>query len=99
MKKRQLIIYLLIAAVLAGLIYLQVHSWRRFDWPLFFQQTKDMHWGMVAFALGLIYLDYFLRALRWKLLLSPVKKVSVASLTPPQFIGFTALALLGRPGE
>jgi uncharacterized protein (TIRG00374 family) len=54
---------------------------------------------MVALSVGLIYLDYYLRAVRWAIFLRPVKKVSAASLTAAQFIGFTGLALLGRPGE
>jgi hypothetical protein len=48
----------------------------------------------------LIYLSYFLRALRWKIFLRPVRKeASTLGLIPPTLIGFTGLALLGRPGE
>jgi hypothetical protein len=36
---------------------------------------------------------------RWKLFLSPTCKTTVSRLIPSQFIGFTGLALLGRPGE
>src|SRR3954464_14417327 len=99
MKKRQTLIYFVIALVLVALIYLQVRTWRHFDWGVFFAQTRQANWAMVALSIGLIYLDYYLRAVRWAIFLRPVKKVSAASLTASQFIGFTGLALLGRPGE
>jgi len=99
MKKRRALIYLLIAVVLIALIYLQVRSWQHFDWGVFFAKTRQADWAMVALAVALIYFDYYLRAVRWSIFLRPVKKVSAASLTPAQFIGFTGLALLGRPGE
>jgi uncharacterized protein (TIRG00374 family) len=99
MKKRQVLIYLLIALVLTALIYLQVRTWRHFDWGVFFAKTREADWAMVAISVGLIYIDYYLRAVRWAIFLRPVKRVSAASLTPAQFIGFTGLALLGRPGE
>src|SRR5438270_2720498 len=99
MKKRQAFIYLLIAAVLVALTYLQVRTWRHFDWGVFISKTRQADWAMVALSVVLIYIDYYLRAVRWALFLRPVKKVSAASLTAAQFIGFTGLALLGRPGE
>jgi uncharacterized protein (TIRG00374 family) len=99
MKKRQSLVYLLIALVLIALIYLQVRTWRHFDWGVFFAKTRQADWWMVALSIGLIYIDYYLRAVRWAIFLRPVKKVSAASLTAAQFIGFTGLALLGRPGE
>jgi uncharacterized protein (TIRG00374 family) len=47
-----------------------------------------------------IYIAYFLRAVRWKIFLSPVRKeASILGLIPPTMIGFTGLAVLGRAGE
>jgi uncharacterized protein (TIRG00374 family) len=52
------------------------------------------------YAVGLIYLSYLLRALRWKIFLRPVRKdASLTGIIPATVIGFTGLALLGRPGE
>jgi uncharacterized protein (TIRG00374 family) len=99
MKKRQALIYTLIALVLLALVYLQVRTWRHFDWKVFFSQTRQANWMMVALSVALIYFDYYLRAVRWAIFLRPVKKVSAIDLTPSQLIGFTGLALLGRPGE
>jgi len=99
MKKRQTFLYLLLAVVLLALVYLQVRTWRHFDWAVFIAKTRQANWLMVALSVALIYFDYYLRAVRWAIFLRPVKKVTAMSLTPSQFIGFTGLALLGRPGE
>ena len=37
--------------------------------------------------------------MRWRIFLKPVRKTTTARLLAPQFIGFSALALLGRAGE
>jgi glycosyltransferase 2 family protein len=99
MKKRQTLVSIVIALLLVALIYLQVRTWRHFDWAVFISKTRQADWAMVALSVVLIYIDYYLRAIRWAIFLRPVKKVSAASLTAAQFIGFTGLALLGRPGE
>src|SRR5215471_13237915 len=99
MKKRQLLILILVAVVLAFLVYLQVQHWRKFDWEEFADQTEDVQWGKVAVGVLLIYLADALRAVRWAILLKPVRKVRARDLVGTQFIGFTGLALLGRFGE
>ena len=40
-----------------------------------------------------------LRAVRWRIFLKPVRKTTTMRLLAPQFVGFAALALLGRAGE
>jgi uncharacterized protein (TIRG00374 family) len=54
---------------------------------------------MLVIAIVLIYLADVIRALRWKIFLKPVCNTRFRDLVAPQFIGFTGLALLGRPGE
>jgi len=85
--------------VLAALAWLQFRSWKDFDWQVFLSQTREVNPLRVAAATAIIYFVYFLRALRWKIFLRPVRKTSTLSLTPAMMIGFTGLALLGRPGE
>ena len=98
MNKKQILTTTLVLAILALLVYFQVQHWRRFDWERFrsASHVDPLH---IAAAIGLIYLTYVLRALRWKVFLEPVCKASTWKLVPPTFIGFTGLALLGRPGE
>ncbi len=99
MNKKRIISLLLLAGVLGVLVYLQVRAWRKFDWTKFAEQTGRIRWEFVVVAILLIYLTYFLRAVRWKIFLRPVCNARLSSLLPTQYIGFTGLALLGRPGE
>jgi glycosyltransferase 2 family protein len=100
MKTQRILVYVVVAAILAALIYLQFRTWKNFDWPTFWGQWKQLNPRHILAAIGLIYLSYFLRALRWKIFLRPVRsEVSAIGLIPATLIGFTGLALLGRPGE
>jgi len=92
--------YAVVTAILAALIYMQFRTWKDFDWSTFWDQSKQVSPLHILDAIALIYVSYFLRALRWKIFLRPVRKeVSAIELVPPTLIGFTGLALLGRPGE
>ena len=100
MSKKRILAYTVVTAILAALIYMQFRTWKDFDWPTFWGQWKQISPRHIFQAIVLIYLSYFLRALRWKIFLRPVRKeVSTIGLIPPTLIGFTGLALLGRPGE
>jgi len=98
MSTKRILTTAAVVAVLGVLIYFQVQHWRSFDWARF-RNASRVHPLHVAAAIALIYITYVLRALRWKILLEPVCKTRTASLIAPTFIGFTGLALLGRPGE
>jgi uncharacterized protein (TIRG00374 family) len=99
MNKKRALVTIVVITVLVGLGYLQFRTWRSFNWQVFFEQTRQANLLRIAFAIAIIYLTYFLRALRWHVMLRPVKNVPWARLISAQFIGFTGLALLGRPGE
>ncbi|HEY6305269.1 MAG TPA: lysylphosphatidylglycerol synthase transmembrane domain-containing protein [Candidatus Angelobacter sp.] len=99
MNKKRVVITTLVVLALAALVYLQVKSWRKFDWQTFKEQTEDVNLVYVGLGVIVIYFDYYLRALRWKILLRPARKTTTLRLLPPTVIGFTGLALLGRPGE
>lgn len=99
MSKKKLLISALVLIVLGALVYLQIRTWRKFDWDKFWGVTKDASVVYLLAGTGLIYVDYFLRALRWKILLRPVCHAKASHLVAPTMIGFTGLALLGRPGE
>jgi len=98
MKNKQYVVYSVVVLVLAALVYLQFRTWQNFDWALLFQ--FDINWWHIFHGVALIYFAYVLRAVRWKIFLRPVRKeASILGLIPPTVIGFTGLALLGRPGE
>jgi hypothetical protein len=100
MDKKRYFAYALVAAILAALIYMQFRTWKGFDWATFWDQSRQVSSLNILNAILLIYLSYFLRALRWKIFLRPVhREISAVALIRPTLIGFTGLALLGRPGE
>ncbi|MFB3917700.1 MAG: lysylphosphatidylglycerol synthase transmembrane domain-containing protein [Terriglobales bacterium] len=99
MKKRHIFVTAAVVAILAGLILLQIRTWRQFDWDKFATYTSDLNWWRIVSAVVLVYITYAMRALRWKIFLRPVCRARMRSLLPTQYIGFTGLALLGRPGE
>src|SRR5438445_6031952 len=86
--------------VLAILVYLQFRHWKAFDWTTFWIETHQVNPRHIVHAIVLIYVGYLIRAIRWKIFLRPVRpQATVMQLIPPTLIGFTGLALLGRPGE
>jgi uncharacterized protein (TIRG00374 family) len=100
MNKHRMLVYALVAAVLAFLIYLQFREWRTFDWGKFIENSRGVTWRHVIHGVVLIYVAYILRAVRWKIFLRPVRKnTSIVSMVSPTLVGFTGLAVLGRPGE
>jgi glycosyltransferase 2 family protein len=100
MDRRRAAITGLALAILAGLVYSQLRMWKNFDWDLFLTQTRSVSAFHILHGIALIYLAYVLRAVRWKIFLRPIRpQASVVGLVAPTVIGFTGLALLGRPGE
>ncbi len=99
MNKKRALISAIVVAVLCLLIYLQVRTWRKFDWAAFWSETHHIRWVDILAGVGLTYLTCYLRAVRWRIFMKPMRKTTAAALVGPQFVGFTALALLGRAGE
>jgi uncharacterized protein (TIRG00374 family) len=98
MNKKKYAAFAVVLVVLAVLVYLQFRTWRNFDWAKLFQY--GLNWHHILHGVLYIYFAYFLRAVRWKVFLRPVRKeASILGLVPPTLIGFAGLALLGRPGE
>jgi len=98
MSTKRILTTAAVVVILGLLIYFQVQHWRSFDWGRFRAASRVEPLHVIA-AIALIYVTYVLRALRWKIFLEPVCKTRTSRLVGPTFIGFTGLALLGRPGE
>jgi uncharacterized protein (TIRG00374 family) len=97
--KKQKIAVAVVALVLLALIYAQFRTWQSFDWGQFWEQTRRVNPLLIAVAVACTYCSYLLRAVRWKVFLRPVQQARARDLVSPTIIGFTGLALLGRPGE
>ena len=73
MNKKKFWVSALVLSILAVLIYFQVRTWQKFDWEKFWRETRHTNLGYILGGVALIYVDYYLRAVRWKILLRPVK--------------------------
>ncbi|HLY17605.1 MAG TPA: lysylphosphatidylglycerol synthase transmembrane domain-containing protein [Bryobacteraceae bacterium] len=73
---------------------------RGFDWRAFGATLLGLHWWWLAAASAAVMAGYFGRALRWRVLMRPVKpEPGLWSLFSATVIGFAAITVLGRPGE
>jgi uncharacterized protein (TIRG00374 family) len=79
---------------------LLIRGLRGFDWAKFFASFKNVDWRWLAVSVALLLLTYFGRALRWAVMLRPIRpKPGLWNITSATVIGFTSIVLLGRPGE
>jgi len=86
--------------VLAAVILLfALRSRIPFDWSTLGLQLRSISPLQVLLALLLTHLGLWLRAWRWAVLLSPVRKSTTTELLPAQAIGFTVVALFGRVAD
>jgi uncharacterized protein (TIRG00374 family) len=100
MEKKRLYIYGLFLLIFIVLVYFQFRTWRNFDWATFWSQTHDINKRHLLHGIAYVYIAYVMRAIRWKIFLRPVRpKASALKMVAPTLIGFTGLAVLGRPGE
>ncbi len=103
MKKKSWILYLVVGLALVALILYARHK-IHFNWGVFVQQLKFVDWPMIAVGVACILFGYVVRAVRWVLFLKPVQKIPFASrpwfdVLGAQIIGYTGVALLGRPAD
>ncbi|HUK43407.1 MAG TPA: lysylphosphatidylglycerol synthase transmembrane domain-containing protein [Candidatus Bathyarchaeia archaeon] len=99
MNKKRILVFGVVLVLLCLLIYLQVRTWKNFDWAVFWSRTEHVNWLYVFFGVAFTYLAYVLRAVRWRIFLKPVRQTTTTRLLAPQFVGFACLAMLGRAGE
>lgn len=75
-------------------------SRQAFDWQLAAHTFAQLQWSWLVLSLVPLFGTYYWRALRWGVMIRPVKpRSSLANLLPATLIGFTAITLFGRPGE
>ena len=95
MKKQSWIMYLVGAILLGALVWL-VHTRVHFQWSVFRDEVQHVDWRRIISAVAMIIFCYWLRAVRWAVLIRQQKKASGFSLLGSQVIGFAAVALFGR---
>jgi glycosyltransferase 2 family protein len=89
-----------LAAVLVVWFLYHESEARSFDWRLAAFTFTHVRVSWMVLAVGFAYSTYWGRALRWAVFLKPLKpKPSMGNLFSATLVGFTAITLLGRPGE
>ena len=79
-----------------------LYRWRStgFDWKAFSATFTGVDWGWLALSLPLILLAYAGRALRWVVMIRPLRpNPSFWNVFVATAIGFTAIVFFGRAGE
>ncbi|HWQ54868.1 MAG TPA: lysylphosphatidylglycerol synthase transmembrane domain-containing protein [Bryobacteraceae bacterium] len=92
-------------ALVAALAAMVLLAWwglrsRGFNWKVFWSTFRALDRSWLAAAIVFALATYIGRALRWAVLMRPVKpNPSILALTSATAIGFAAITVLGRPGE
>ena len=94
---RKSFLFLCLAAICIYLLY-KLSAWG-FDWSLFLSSLKNVQPGWLAASIFATMLTYVARSIRWQVLLNPLKSVRMGSLITTNLLGFSAIYLIGRPGE
>lgn len=74
-------------------------EWQNFSWQRVWLSLKDANPAYLLCAVAVTYVTYFVRAYRWRFFLDPIKRASLWNLFVGQILGFSAVYLIGRPGE
>ncbi len=72
---------------------------RNLDWQQVSASLRKANLLYLLLASSIICLGYFLRAVRWQVLLGPITPSSLRELFATTTVGFTAIFLIGRAGE
>lgn len=93
---------LVVLACFVVILGLAIWRWRdsHFDWVRFFATVTSVNWYWLSLSVFFILLSYIGRVLRWEVMLRPLRPhSSFWNLCSATVIGFTAVVILGRPGE
>lgn len=81
-------------------LFFMVLLFRKIDFHQLAAAFREMHYGWILPAVALTFASYFLRAVRWRYLLLPLKSTSLRNLTSSTLIGYMANNILpARLGE
>lgn len=72
---------------------------RNLDWTVVRESLRQANPYYLGSATLIICLGYFLRAVRWQVLLAPITDSSLKELFATTTVGFSAIFLIGRAGE
>ena len=94
---RKLLVTLCLIAIIAIVAY-ESRGWK-FDWRLFLASFRNVQTGWLIASVVATFATYVSRAIRWQVLLEPLKKLHFQALMSATLVGFSAIYIVGRAGE
>lgn len=94
-QRKTVLLTFLIAVALAAFLWM-VRGRIHFDWHALGRQLRSVSVSYVLAGVAVVYASYWLRSMRWAVLVGPTRKTSASELLASQFIGFTVTVLFGR---
>lgn len=99
-KWARMLLFIGLGVILLAALLLYRLRGTPFQWELFLTTFYRVNWIWLSASIFLMLLTYVGRAMRWEVMLRPLgRKLSLRKLIYDTAIGFTAVVLLGRPGE
>src|SRR6266581_4534961 len=94
---RKLLFLLILTVIVIGGLY-RAFGWD-FNWSLFVSSLWNIQPWWLTLSIAATLLTYVVRAVRWQVLLNPLKSIPMGPLISTNVLGFSAIFLLGRAGE
>src|SRR2546430_16702477 len=94
---RKLLLILALIVIVSIVAYRYIGG--EFDWRLFFSSFRDVQIGWLAASIVATFGTYLIRAIRWQVLLEPLKAIDIRTLMTATLVGFAAIYVIGRAGE
>jgi uncharacterized protein (TIRG00374 family) len=92
------LLFLLILTVISIVGLYRAFGWD-FDWSLFVSSLWNIQPWWLTLSIVATLLTYVVRAVRWQVLLNPLKSIPMGPLISTNVLGFSAIYLVGRAGE
>jgi len=94
--------WLAIGAVVIALIFYNLSrspEWSNFRWDRLWRSMVGARIDYLLLSVLLVFGSFAVRAMRWRFFMAPIKAASLWVLFVGQILGFSAIFLVGRPGE
>ena len=95
-------VWLAAGAVVIVLIFYNLSrnpEWSNFRWHRLWFSIVGARLDYLFMSVILVYATFFVRAIRWRFFMAPIKRASLWVLFVGQVLGFSSIFLVGRPGE
>src|ERR1051326_2459763 len=92
------LLFLLILTIITIVVLYRAFGWDC-AWLLFVSSLWNIRPWWLTLSIVATLLTYVVRAVRWQVLLNPLKAIPMGPLISTNVLGFSAIYLVGRAGE